>query len=57
MPSAKRREPQEGDVVRIQIGPSQWLFGRVVSIRAHAITLLTNPWRLANPMNPPRRSP
>jgi hypothetical protein len=36
MPSAKRRKPQEGDVVRIPIAPSQWLFGRVVSNRAHA---------------------
>lgn len=36
MPSAKRREPQVGDVVRIPIGPSQWLFGRVLSTTAQA---------------------
>jgi hypothetical protein len=36
MPSAKRRKPQEGDVVRIPIGPSQWLFGRVVSLQANS---------------------
>lgn len=36
MSPVKRRKPQEGDVARIRIGPDLWLFGRVVSTKAHA---------------------
>jgi hypothetical protein len=36
VPKRQRRKPQVGDVVRIAIGPRQWLFGRVVSTNAYA---------------------